>query len=83
MFKEVYKPSLSDIGVVEPNLSVSIADILETHVVPDSGGPLSYSNESDIENVGHYIRDKIDGYVKARRLGMNIRQQMINNTKDE
>lgn len=81
--REVTKPSVSDIGIVEPNLSVSIADILETHVVPDAGGPLSYSNETDIESVGHYVRDKIDGFVKARRLGMNIRQQMINNTKDE
>lgn len=81
--REVTKPSIHDIGVVEPNLAVSIADILDTHVVPDSGGPLSYSNETDIESVGHYIRDKIDGYVKARRLGMNIRQQIVNNTKDE
>lgn len=65
---------LSDIEEVQPNLAVDIAEVMATNTVVSSGDSTPYTKETDITQVGHYLRDKIDATMAAIRLNQSISQ---------
>lgn len=58
----------SDIEQVVPNLSVDISEIMATGVVASTGDTTPYTKETDIKEVGHYLKDKIQTCIKAMEL---------------
>lgn len=64
---------LSDIEETIPELAPDISEIMETHTIPATSAVDSpYTNESDISEVGHYLRDKIDIAMAQYRLNEKI-----------
>lgn len=62
----------SDIEEVQPNLAVDIAEVMATNTVVSTGDSSPYTKETDINQVGHYLRDKIDTAIAAYRLGESM-----------
>lgn len=59
----------SDIEEVVPDLAPDISEMMVTHTVPaTSSVDTPYTNETDIREVGHYLRDKIDIAMAQYRL---------------
>lgn len=65
-----------DIGVVVPDMAVEVSEIMATGVVPDSATNAPFTKETDIHEVGHYLRDKIQTEIAAMRLGFSMASQM-------
>lgn len=63
---------LSDIEEVQPDLAVDIAEVMATNTVVSTGDSSPYTKETDIAEVGHYLRDKIDTAMAAYRLGESM-----------
>lgn len=63
---------LSDIEEVQPDLAVDIAEVMATNTVVSTGDSSPYSKETEISEVGHYLRDKIDTAMAAYRLGASM-----------
>lgn len=61
-----------DIEQTVPNLSVDIAEVMATHVVASTGDSSPYSKETDVNEVGHYLTDKIQTAIAAYRLGKSM-----------
>lgn len=63
----------SDIEEVVPGLSVDVSEMMATHTVPaTSAVDTPYTNETDINEVGHYLRDKIDIAMAQYRLNQKM-----------
>lgn len=63
----------SDIEEVVPELAPDISEMMATHTVPaTSAVDTPYTNETDIREVGHYLRDKIDIAMAQYRLNQKI-----------
>lgn len=63
----------SDIEEVIPDLAPDISEMIATHTVPATSAIDSpYSNETDIKEVGHYLRDKIEIAMAQYKLGLKI-----------
>lgn len=68
--------SSSDVEEVIPELAPDISEMMVTHVVPATSSVDSpYSNETDIREVGHYLRDKIDIAMAAMRLNSSLSEK--------
>lgn len=72
----IFNP-LCDIEETIPELSVDIAEVMATHVVPSSGDTTPYSKETEISEIGHYLTDKISGAIAALRLGQSMSSASI------
>lgn len=70
-----YNP-LSDIEEVQPDMAVDIAEVMATNTVVSTGDSSPYSKETDISEVGHYLRDKIDTAMAAYRLQASMASQI-------
>lgn len=58
---------------VIPALAPNISEIMATHTIPATSAVDSpYTNESDIKEVGHYLRDKIDIAMAQYRINEKI-----------
>lgn len=67
---------VSDIEEVLPELAPNISEMMATHVVPATDSVDSpYSNETSIDEVGHYLRDKIDIAIAAKRLNASLAEK--------
>lgn len=64
-----------DIEEVQPNLAVNIAEVMATNTVVSTGDSSPYTKETDITQVGHYLKDKIDTAIAAQRLGASMAMQ--------
>lgn len=73
-----YNPE-SDIEEVQPELSVDIAEVMATNTVVSTGDSSPYTKETDITQVGHYLRDKIDTAVAAMRVGQSLAAEAASN----
>lgn len=62
----------SDIEAVVPDLAVDIGEIMATGVVASTGDTTTYSKETEISEVGHYITDKIQGAIAAMKLNKSL-----------
>lgn len=63
----------SDVEETIPELAPDISEMMLTHTVPATSAIESpYTNETDIKEVGHYLRDKIDIAMAQFRLGEKI-----------
>lgn len=58
----------SDIEEVVPALSVDVAEVMASGVVPSTGDTTPYTKETEISEVGHYLCDKIQTAVAAMKL---------------
>lgn len=73
MFQVCKFNPLSDIEETIPDLAPDISEIMATHTIPATSAVDSpYTNESDIKEVGHYLRDKIDIAMAQYRLNEKI-----------
>lgn len=61
-----------DIQETVPGLEISIKLAISTGVVKDSGTSTPYTEETNVENVGHYLTDAIDIAMAAKRLGESM-----------
>lgn len=75
-----YNP-LSDVAEVIPELDVDIAKIMEDHTVVSTGDTSNYSKETDINTVGHYLRDDID--IMAAALAVNKSMADVSHSTSE
>lgn len=66
----------SDIEEVVPSLAVDISEIMSTGVVASSGDTTPYTKETDIREVGHYLRDKIQTAIAAIDLQKSMAAQV-------
>lgn len=69
----------SDIERVVPELAVDIAEVMATNTVVSTGDSSPYTKETEIGEVGHYLRDKIDTAMAAYRLSASMAETMKNN----
>lgn len=67
----VFDPA-RDIEQTVPDLAADVAEVMATHTVPSVGADTPYSKETDIKEVGHYLRDKIQTTIAAMNLGKSI-----------
>ena len=63
---------LSDIEEVVPTLAVDIAEVMATNTVVSTGDSSPYTKETEVSEIGHYLRDKIDTAMAAIRLGASL-----------
>lgn len=54
-----------NIEEVIPDLAIDIEEAIATGTIKDTGVDLTYSEETNVENVGHYIKEPLD-IVKAQ-----------------
>lgn len=69
-----FNPS-SDVEKVQPDLAVDIAEVMATNTVVSTGDSSPYTKETDVHEVGHYLRDKIDTLVAVSRVSASLAQQ--------
>lgn len=69
----------SDIERVVPALSPDVSEIMSTGVVPSTSDSTPYTKETEISEVGHYLRDKIQTCIAALALQKSISQVAKNN----
>lgn len=67
--------SVRDFEEVVPDLAVDISEVMATHTVVSTGDSTPYTKETDISQVGHYLRDKIQTAIAAMSLGRSIAAQ--------
>ena len=67
---------LCDVEETVPELAPDISEMMITHTVPaTSSVDTPYTNESDIREVGHYLRDKIDVAMAQLRLNKSLSEK--------
>ena len=69
-----YDPSKDSMNIecVIPDLAIDIAEAIETGTIKDTGCDLTYSEETNVENVGHYIKDPLDIAKAQLDLGISM-----------
>lgn len=72
--KCVFNP-LRDVEETIPELAADIAEIMATGTVASTGTLQPFSKETEISEVGHYLRDKIQTVMAARALKESISRQ--------
>lgn len=65
----------SDIEQVVPALSVDVSEMMATGVVASTGDSTPYTKETDIKEVGHYLKDKIQTAISAMKLQASLSSQ--------
>lgn len=65
----------SDVEEVVPELAVDIAEVMATNTVISTGDSSPYTKETDVHEVGHYLRDKIDTLVAVSRVSASLSEQ--------
>lgn len=61
-------------GVTVPDLAVDIHECLTTGVIKDTGYPVEYTKETDVNAVGSYLKDPIDIAQAQINLGKSFAQ---------
>lgn len=69
---------VSDVEKVVPALSVDISEIMATGVVASTGDTTPYTKETEISEVGHYLKDKIQTAIAAINLQRSMAAQVKN-----
>ena len=65
-----------DIEEVVPELAPDISEMMVTHTVPaTSSTDTPYTNETDVKQVGHYLRDKVDIAMAQIRLNVSLSEK--------
>lgn len=73
MIQECKFNPVCDVEEVVPDLAPDISEMMITHTVPaTSSTDTPYTNETTIEEVGHYLRDKIEVAMAQYRLNEKI-----------
>lgn len=67
---------LSDTERVVPSLAPDVSEMLATGVVPSTGDSTPYTKETEITQVGHYLKDKIQTAIAAIDLQRSLSAQM-------
>lgn len=68
--------SSRDIEPTVPDLAANVAELMATGVVPQGATTSNYSKMTDINEVGHYVRNKIAATIAASRVGDSIAQTL-------
>lgn len=55
-----------------PELAVDVAEVMLTHEVRSTGDTSPYTKETNVAEVGHYLTDKIQTALAARRLNQSM-----------
>lgn len=62
----------SDIEQAVPDLAVDIAEVMATNTVVSTGDSSPYTKETEISEVGHYLKDKIQTAIAAMEFGRSL-----------
>lgn len=70
----------SDTERVVPALSPDVSEMMATGVVPSSSDSTPYTKETQISEVGHYLKDKIQTAIAAINLQRSMSAQIKSNS---
>lgn len=62
----------SDVEETVPDLAVDIAEVMATNTVVSTGESTPYTKETEISEVGHYLKDKIQTAIAAMEFGRSL-----------
>lgn len=75
IYNPVFNP-IRDIEETIPELSADLAEVMASGTVVSSGSlNPNFTKETDINEVGHYLRDKIQTAIAAKNLGESMSRQ--------
>lgn len=66
------KKDSMNIEEVVPDLAIDIQEAIITGTIKDTGVNLTYSEETNVENVGHYIKDPLEIVQAQLDLGASL-----------
>lgn len=66
------KKDTMNIEEVVPDLAIDIQEAIITGTIKDTGVNLTYSEETNVENVGHYIKDPLEIVQAQLDLGASL-----------
>lgn len=80
-----YDPSKDPMNIEEviPDLAIDIAEAIATGTIKDTGCDMTYSEETNVENVGHYIKDPLDIAKAQLDLGISMANIATGGVVDE
>lgn len=72
-----------DIEETIPDLAINIEEALQTGKIQDTIDTSTYTKETDVTKVGHYLADAIDIAMAQMRLGQSLSQAATASTSQE
>ena len=69
-----YDPKKDTMNIEEviPDLSIDINEAISTGTIKDTGCDMTYSEETNVDNVGHYIKDPLEIVQAQLDLGASL-----------
>lgn len=69
-----YDPKKDTMNIEEviPDLAIDIDEAISTGVIKDTAVDYTYSEETNVENVGHYIKDPLEIVQAQLDLGASL-----------
>ena len=69
-----YDPKKDTMNIEEviPDLAIDIEEAISTGTIKDTGCDMTYSEETNVENVGHYIKDPLEIVQAQLDLGASL-----------
>ena len=79
-----YDPKKDTMNIEEviPDLAIDINEAISTGTIKDTGCDLTYSEETNVENVGHYIKDPLEMVQAQLDLGASLANIASNGVVD-
>ena len=79
-----YDPKKDSMNIEEviPDLAIDIEEAISTGTIKDTGVDLTYSEETNVENVGHYLKDPLEIVQAQLDLGASLANVASNGVVD-
>ena len=79
-----YDPKKDTMNIEEviPDLAIDIEEAITTGTIKDTGCDLTYSEETNVENVGHYIKEPLEMVQAQLNLGASLANIASNGVVD-
>lgn len=79
-----YDPSKDPMNIecVIPDLAIDIEEAIITGTIKDTGCDMTYSEETNVDNVGHYIKDPLEIVQAQLDLGASLANIASNGVVD-
>ena len=79
-----YDPKKDTMNIEEviPDLAIDIEEAIITGTIKDTGCDMTYSEETNVENVGHYIKEPLEMVQAQLDLGASLANIASNGVVD-
>lgn len=79
-----YDPKKDTMNIEEviPDLAIDIEEAISTGTIKDTAVDMTYSEETNVENVGHYIKDPLEIVQAQLDLGASLADVASNGVVD-